>query len=225
MKVRLPPTVEVVLQPDADNETCGYYFVNHEFQTIFWINDVMTSAVGLTPLSPASRYDLENALHQQYYAHIEYFPNHTALVSLVDMPLDQLLISWTEGMTNSQYTSTFPFDAGECQKLLDLLRNINDLEYTQSFRVSAMARLLGDIYAMRLFNFHGDLHARLSRLEYVIEPERKPKPILISVVPKLLWDVPMRHQKRLADLWVDGITYFRLWGPLVNDLRLEWNSA
>ncbi|KZT32347.1 hypothetical protein SISSUDRAFT_1037809 [Sistotremastrum suecicum HHB10207 ss-3] len=85
----LQPSIELVLQPDEDNETCGYYFVDHVSRTIFWIETTTTIDQDIAPVTSVSH--LKLALTQNYYTHVEYFCMHIKLPESVRNELVAIL--------------------------------------------------------------------------------------------------------------------------------------
>ncbi|KZT33564.1 hypothetical protein SISSUDRAFT_1066048 [Sistotremastrum suecicum HHB10207 ss-3] len=229
--INLPrrPKVELVLEPETGNGSCGYYFADGERQCIFWLTVTDSVCVGFPPTLPpsASFSHTENILRQQYYTHLEYFPNHIDLSENVeDMLLAILAHAGIDGMTCLPNNSTFPFDPEQCHNLLGFLRNIRDYENVQAYRTCAIARLLSEIYTHRVINFHGDRHARMSRLDTVWTPQPvQPKPFWIVIAECAFWRIPTRHHRAICDLWVDRIAYVHAWNSFLDSLGLEWERS
>ena len=72
----------------------------------------------------------------------------------------------------------------------------------------------------RFFTHFGEDHCRMSSTHSVLEaPERKHSHIL-TAVSRALFDIPIQHQARLENLWVDEINYASAWRKYVSE-RIE----
>ncbi|KZS89420.1 hypothetical protein SISNIDRAFT_489373 [Sistotremastrum niveocremeum HHB9708] len=213
-------SVELVLEPESDMRTCGYYFVDHVKETIFWAEDTSTLTLGL---SPPSSSNLKFILKQQYYIHIEYFPAHLKCLDARETRLIGMLThGCVDGMTSDD--STFPYDAEQCRAFLQMLGNLPDSVHTQAYRNCIVGRLLAEIYGTYVVNFHDEIHARLSRRHSLL-PDldiRCEFPRWISWIDKILWQNPAKYHEALCDLWVDRIAYFQPWNKFVEQLACDW---
>ncbi|KZT31623.1 hypothetical protein SISSUDRAFT_1067609 [Sistotremastrum suecicum HHB10207 ss-3] len=224
----LRPNVELVLEPDAGNESCGYYYADTDRQTIFWLSLTDTISLGLPPtlVPTAGLIHIENILRQQFYTHVEYFPNQNTLDDVVeDGLLAMLAHGGIDGLTCLPNHSTFPFDPEQCRGLLALLNNLRDYEGMQPYRTCAIGRLLSEIYVHRVINYHGERHVRLSRLDSVWLTPSLPKSFWISITDSALWKFPSRHHQALCGLWVDRIAYIRSWNSFLEQLTVEWERS
>ncbi|KZS95016.1 hypothetical protein SISNIDRAFT_464691 [Sistotremastrum niveocremeum HHB9708] len=220
--------IELVLEPEEGNNTCGYYFADHTRHSIFWLSATATDTVGLPPsLPPSTSFThLELVLRQQFYIHVEYFPNHIILSETMEDTLCAMLSHGAvDGMTSILNHSTFPFNPEQCRALLDFIARLRDAADMQGYRTCAVARLLAEIYSHRIINFHGDTYARLSRLDNIWPKPNPSKSAWIVAAGQLLWRVPERHFQSLSNLWVDNIAYTHPWNDFVEGLRVEWERS
>lgn len=101
----LQSSAELLLQPDENNESCGYYFVDHARAIVFWLESTTTVAQDLPPVTsithlskqlflssaqPCQRI-AELLLRQHYYTHLEYFSMHITLPASVHDELIAIL--------------------------------------------------------------------------------------------------------------------------------------
>ncbi len=47
--IYLAESIELFLEPNPDEESCRYYFVDHIFRTQFWLEAVNTEELGVWP--------------------------------------------------------------------------------------------------------------------------------------------------------------------------------
>lgn len=91
---KLPHSSELYITAGDDSDSpCGYYLVDHDTQTEFWLGNVNTADMGFQQISSLSHLSelsippikisgktnhtgaTEHALQEQYWTHIEYFPH------------------------------------------------------------------------------------------------------------------------------------------------------
>ncbi|KAG6826706.1 hypothetical protein H0H87_006609 [Tephrocybe sp. NHM501043] len=70
----LTPTENVELLIKIDGNDCSHYFIDHQSQTIFWMEPLETDEMGIEPV--ASPAHLRLALQEFYWIHVEFFPVH-----------------------------------------------------------------------------------------------------------------------------------------------------
>ncbi|KAG6855757.1 hypothetical protein H0H87_011249 [Tephrocybe sp. NHM501043] len=68
----LTENVELLIQIDGND--CFHYFIDHQSQTIFWMEPLETDEMGIEPV--ASPAHLRLALQEFYWTHVEFFPAH-----------------------------------------------------------------------------------------------------------------------------------------------------
>lgn len=94
--------VELFLQLDEDDEdSCGYYFVDHTSRTEFWLEPLSSESVDIpASASPAQMSKFcfyvpeqagvelfsEWAFQEHYWMHVEYFPMHIGVVASTAIP-------------------------------------------------------------------------------------------------------------------------------------------
>ncbi|KAG8934860.1 hypothetical protein FRC01_014026 [Tulasnella sp. 417] len=85
----------IIVREDYPDEF-GYYLVNHEDQTVFWLEEVMAREVDMWA------YDEDiyrHKLAEQYWRHVTDFPHHCSLSSKVWDQLGPLMLLGAVGMS------------------------------------------------------------------------------------------------------------------------------
>lgn len=101
---------EVFLKLEGDD--CGYYFVDHETHSQFWLYETSTQDLGLNPVTSISHLrqwrhrtvyedveqffvSVETSLRELYWHHVENFPMHVEPISAQDV--DALISIFVDG--------------------------------------------------------------------------------------------------------------------------------
>ncbi|KZT33140.1 hypothetical protein SISSUDRAFT_993372, partial [Sistotremastrum suecicum HHB10207 ss-3] len=218
----LQASTELMLQPDEDNETCGYYLVDHARATIFWIESTTTIAQDLPPVTSITH--LKLLLRQHYYTHLEYFSMHITLPASVQDELVAILThACVDAMTSD--LSTVPYSPAQCRRFLKLLNGIPESDSVEGYRNCVIGRLYSEIYANYFVNLRGEPDARLSRTQRLLpEPEIK-TPRWIEFVNLSMWKSPAKHHQTLRELWVDKVSYSHHWDHYMKHLAHEWKYS
>jgi hypothetical protein len=101
--VNLPVTSDLFVEIDQKMDSCYYYFADHEHRTIFWLHSVDTTPVGLP--ESCSKAHLQHALEENYWAHVEMFPDTASQYSVTALnELQNLLLhARAGGLENIAY--------------------------------------------------------------------------------------------------------------------------
>ncbi|KAF8155638.1 hypothetical protein B0H34DRAFT_504436 [Crassisporium funariophilum] len=214
----LNESVELFLQIEDDD--CNYYFADHATQTLFWLEDLDTTELGLLPVISSSH--LKLLLEAQYWTHVENFCMHFG--GLPQKSIDDLILVFTHALADNLTSSlsTFLYDTPTCEKFLNLLTSSRDRIH-DGFIVSLVARLWGQIMYNRYETHYGQEQARLSRDCSIIEYEQTSeiqwtKPV-ISLLSLKTSDA---YLKRLDELYIDHYVYGTDWDSFMTSCVKGW---
>jgi hypothetical protein len=117
-------SMELFIQPHEDWESCGYYFANHATRSLFWLDAVSSELIGYDGNTSFSH--LKLSLQRLYWAHVEYFPMHSEIIS--SRTIDELLSDFYHGQVDQMTspTSTFPYSADDSAKFIQILKSSRD---------------------------------------------------------------------------------------------------
>ncbi|KAH9017912.1 hypothetical protein EDB84DRAFT_1566645 [Lactarius hengduanensis] len=236
--VPLPDDSHLFLEIDQDSGACNYYFANHHLRTVFWLHALDTIDVGL-PHAFSSDH-LQYALQENYWIHVEMFPETASSYSLTALNELQIIFLHARADTLTSETPTFPYTAEQSEEFIDLLRRgkgpfrllgpafpVNWLlaDYASSpYITTYVARLWATVASHRFFIHFGEDHCRLSSDHSILEvPDNERSLVLSFVSNALLFGFPNELQARFESLWVDQHTYIAPWrkhvSGTVDDLK------
>ncbi|KAH9042552.1 hypothetical protein EDB85DRAFT_2139121 [Lactarius pseudohatsudake] len=198
--VPLPEASHLFLEIHQDSGTCNYYFAQHDLRTIFWLHALDTISVGL-PHSFSSGH-LQYALQENYWIHVELFPETASPYSLTALNELQIIflharaVNWVSAdHASSPYITTY------------------------------VARLWATVANHRFFTHFGEEHCRLSSDQSILEvPDSKRSVVLAFISNALLFALPNEHQARFESLWVDQLAYTAPWRKHVSGTIDELNQ-
>jgi hypothetical protein len=218
----LPETSQLFLEIHQNSETCNYYFAQHDLRTIFWLHEQDTISVGL-PYSFSSSH-LQYALQENYWIHMELFPETASLYSLPALNELQAIFLHARADALTSDTPTFPYTGKQSEEFIDLLQRGKD--HTSSPHIiTYVARLWATVANHRFFIHFGEKHCRLSSDQSILEvPERKRSLALTILSKTLLFGLPDEHQARFEGLWVDQLAYTSPWRKHVSGTVDELNQ-
>ncbi|KAI9438689.1 hypothetical protein H4582DRAFT_1950257 [Lactarius indigo] len=118
--VHLLETSHLFLEVCQDSGTCNYYFADHALRTIFWLHTIDTISVRLPPSYSSGH--LQYSLEENYWIHIELFPETASQYS--EIALNELQATFLHARADAltSETPTFPYTANQCQDFIELLR-------------------------------------------------------------------------------------------------------
>jgi hypothetical protein len=152
-QVQLPATCELYLQLKDEGQACEYYLIDHAIRSIFWIDDGTTEELQLPPISSEDHFrktlklgplwslsGIGILLEEQYWAHVEFFPNHIKLSPSVENEVRSMLTHSAVGESGPTSTmnalrshspdnftsdqSTAAYTIEQCITLLNLMGSI-----------------------------------------------------------------------------------------------------
>ncbi|GJJ15060.1 hypothetical protein Clacol_009335 [Clathrus columnatus] len=221
--IDLPPSYEVVLELDDQDYTCGYYVVDNDRQTVFFLEPSYTPDLGLP--DPASIDNLKLQLQGQYWKHVEYFPSHRSATKSSEYTLIAILShAWIDGATSK--LSTSPHSPEACKGFLEILKNFTGKSEQEAYRTCIIGRLMDEFIQARYINLYGEERgARLANNQSIL-PTPEPKSCsLYEITSVVLLRQPERELDILNNLWVDKIAYTASWRQFIRERIEEWKNV
>ncbi|KAH8996383.1 hypothetical protein EDB92DRAFT_1843632 [Lactarius akahatsu] len=220
--VPLPAASHLYLEIHQDSGTCDYYFAQHDLRTIFWLHALDTISVGL-PHSFSSGH-LQYALQENYWIHVELFPETASPYSLTALNELQIIFLHARADALTSETPTFPYTAKQSEEFIDLLQRSKD-HASSPYVTTYVARLWATVANHRFFTHFGEEHCRLSSDQSILEvPDNKRCLVLAFISNALLFGLPNEHQARFESLWVDQLAYTAPWRKHVSGTIDELNQ-
>ncbi|EMD31924.1 hypothetical protein CERSUDRAFT_119253 [Gelatoporia subvermispora B] len=210
--------VEIYISTMPAATECYYYFVDHNDQTVFWVQDVDMTTLHMSPVS--SETHIKSILQEHYWTHVEYFPHRSVPLCLRLELMDILRHASADQMTSDN--STFPYHAEQCTKFAGLIDVQN--KQTTIHMNCLVARIWVMIARHRYDHFYGEKCARLCRDQRVFDwTEVKPS-FAKRLCSSILFDFPEIIRNRLEDLYVDQIVYKIHWDNFINSTKRGWRE-
>jgi hypothetical protein len=122
--ITLPESSHLFLEIHQDSSTCNYYFAQHGLRTIFWLHALDTISVGLPPSFSGNH--LQYALQENYWIHVELFPETASQYSLTALNELQVIFLHARADALTSETPTFPYPAEQSEEFIDLLQRGKD---------------------------------------------------------------------------------------------------
>ncbi|KAG9221645.1 hypothetical protein CCMSSC00406_0005558 [Pleurotus cornucopiae] len=245
--IRLEPKTELVLdleEAGEDEGRCGYYLVDHQNRSVFWLDAFETADLPDWNEVPGVTADahIRHELEAQYWLHCELFP-HTREVTqdLVDELRDMLThalgdvstspLSTIESTEEELKTMLQAVTAAESKYSLDLLVA---LAPTMTFIIEQvgkpapgsmclLSRFMHIRARHRFINFHGQPAARLCRNQAIYD-ESDGRSYLITLLSPMLFSAPEVHLRMLRDIYVDQVVYATHINKVISRLNNEWQE-
>jgi len=207
--VTLPETSHLFLEIHQDSDTCNYYFAQHDLRTIFWLHAQDTISVGLPPSFSSNH--LQYALQENYWIHVELFPETASKYSLTALNELQVIFLHARADALTSETPTFPYTAEQSEEFIDLLQRGKD-HASSPYVVTYVARLWATVANHRFFIHFGEDHCRLSSDQPILEvPDSKRSLSLAILSNTLLFGLPNELESKFESLWVDQLAYTSPW--------------
>jgi hypothetical protein len=98
------------------------------------------------------------------------------------------------------------------------LSKLASAEHAPSPYVTAfVARVWIIVANHRFFTHFGEPHVRMSSTQSVLDTPKRKRNIILTVISKMLFDLPNERRARLEALWVDELAYRSTWRKHVSD--------
>ncbi|KAG1732668.1 uncharacterized protein EDB91DRAFT_667312 [Suillus paluster] len=227
--------IELVVQlwpaePEDEQVSCQYYFVDHAFRTLFWLHDHDQATVnifsGLQAVADPSH--IRYALESEYWTHCERYPNHQMdRVKLLKELREVVMHASAEIITSDMSLS--PFDADELSRILELINHLKENAEENDFPHSTciIARFMHYFYRAKFFNFCGLPCARLDADRSVYKEDAAVRPLTSSLslaLDAMLFWAPQAHLKDIRRVWVDECINTPRWKDFNSKLMAEWTG-
>ncbi|KAG5726407.1 hypothetical protein E4T56_gene9944 [Termitomyces sp. T112] len=218
-QIVLPDNVELFIQIEGND--CSYYLIDHHSHMQFWLDDLETNEMGIDMVTSPSHLGL--ALQELYWIHVEYFPTH--LKSLAPRVLEDLIGVLSHALTDhlTSRNSTFPYDAGECTQILQLLRSFRDQRQDEYARC-VIARMWQLVFKHRFETFYGEQHARLCRDQAILVDTARESCLFRIFTSLLSFKTSDNYVSHLNDIYVDHLVYAHQWQAFMAQSLREWRS-
>ncbi|KAF8814763.1 hypothetical protein BYT27DRAFT_6959625 [Phlegmacium glaucopus] len=216
--IEIPEETCLVLE-FRNSGRCGYYFVNHAKQCLFWL-DVCNGMDFLGEVKV--EYTLSHIGHEMkslYWLHNYLFPNSCPLPSSAISEIKDILIH-AVGNSLTSSRGLAPYSLEILQKMLDLVNTIEAQDYELAAgSVAIISHFLRTFHHERFLHLHGQINARLTRGQSIHPqvPERQK-----SFVPRLC--ARMFYFGKLHETMVDGLANDFVWKDLLKQLRVDWRD-
>ncbi|KAG9220617.1 hypothetical protein CCMSSC00406_0003716 [Pleurotus cornucopiae] len=220
-RIHLDPSSELVLdlcEPGKDTERCGYYLVDHQNRTIFWLDEFKTTnlpdwrnVAGVT-----ANAHIKHELEALYWRHCEYFP-HTREVTqgLVDELRD--MITYTLGDVSTYPLSVIEFTTDELKIMLDIVAAAE----TQVKKLAPAS--FATLTRHRFINFHGQPSARSARSHTMYDGSTG-RSYFSMLLHLLHFGGPQAYLRVLRGAYVDRMVNETHVNQVVSRLIIEWQD-
>ncbi|KAF8578970.1 hypothetical protein K439DRAFT_1638397 [Ramaria rubella] len=219
----LPPAYEVLLELDLEEEGCRYYLIDHERQTLFYLDDANNDHLDLPEVCSTTHLGIW--LEEQYWIHLEYFPMHRALPPSVQPTMMAMLThAWGDQSTSS--LSTAPYSAEQCKEFVLMIEKFTGLPEQEGYKTCIIARLMNEFVHSRFINLYGQPEgARLARNQSTLPQSDSSDSRLFRVLSTVSFRQPHKELEELNSLWVDSIVYTEHWRNFVTTRVQEWRGV
>ncbi|KAK0496966.1 hypothetical protein EDD18DRAFT_1253291 [Armillaria luteobubalina] len=205
---------------DDDRFRCRYYFVNNDVECIFWLskcrlNDYLSELRGEMSPDFIFRY-----LQQEYWNHHYFFSDLHQLTSAQWKSVKKsILLAETDVIMSKFTTVTRSID--ELKTMSKTIILAEELDASEVAAAYMMALLRGQI-----FNYHGQRHARTSRVEsiYGYDHNKDQRTIPFRTMNLFLFYAPIKHLTTLNNVWVDRVIVKGPWEHLIEEITNKWQQ-
>lgn len=231
-------STHLVLELQAKEDLCNYYFVQHNKRLLFWLQD-FDEPISIYEHVKGVKCDthIKMALEAQYWMHCELYPSNAPIRPQIPTELKHVLLHARSDFLTSD-TSVVPYDLSTLQSMLDL--SINLVEYVQPLISSGdecvelpahlmcvLARLMRLFARSKFLNFYGQVSARLNANQsvYEVEQSRQKGTLRLRLANAFLWGAPAAQYKFLQNTWVDNILNYPKWSKHISRLNGDWSNV
>ncbi|KAI0034719.1 hypothetical protein K488DRAFT_44984, partial [Vararia minispora EC-137] len=214
--------VELFLEPDLSDNSCSYYFVDHEMRTVFWLDAYETNQLGLPP--SFSGQHLKLSIQQNYWIHVEMFCVH--LKSLHSDALEELISIFVHGQIDhmTSFTSTFPYSKTDCADIIKILKTCRSMPYSPN-TFACIARLWSHVISNRYLTHYGEEHCRLDRTTSIYGGRTTTRNRVLDAVSRALFCLPDAIRSKLEDQFVDDLVTKHQWSAFIRTQMQDWKLS
>ncbi|EMD42073.1 hypothetical protein CERSUDRAFT_110625 [Gelatoporia subvermispora B] len=217
LSFQLPRNAELYIRFDKAAGGYRYYFVDHDAQTEFWLQDIEMASLSIPEVS--STYHMKHILQNHYWTHVEFFPYKSVPKHLRIRLADLLRHARADQMTSK--TSTFPYNAQQCA---DFIQAIDSDEVTE-YMTCLFAHIWAVIARHQCDHFYGEQHVRLCRDRGVSRKPVAQANLYMKICSALVFHLHKGLQVELELLYMDTIVYAVEWRTFITEITKRWQGA
>ncbi|KAH9074249.1 hypothetical protein EDB83DRAFT_2516015 [Lactarius deliciosus] len=198
--IHLPETSHLFLEIHQNLYACNYYFVDHALRTVFWLHTLDINGTG--PPRFFSGGHLQHSLQENYWIHIELFPQTASQYSAVALNELYNIILHVRTDAFSLQPPAFPYTVKQCEMLIDILER---RKASNPHTTTYVARLWATVARHRSFSQFGSKRG-----------------LILTVVSKvLLFGLPDKYRARFESLCTDRLICTFHWRKHVSDTVID----
>ncbi|OJA10981.1 hypothetical protein AZE42_06402 [Rhizopogon vesiculosus] len=247
-KIIIPKTAELVLGISDEDDTYGYYFVDHDSKSLFWAESHKPNIFGDVPAQEKSHikyaYEMEYwfAAHCQMI-HCDLFPNQRFVqTDSVDRLNGIIMHAYAETVTAE--ASLAPYSANDLNALMALISPLkgnlsgdlrvhklivdpDNVGKVHEHSICIIARLMQTFTHAQFINFCGQPAARLDVDKPLYHQREDRHGWMARVLPLLniaLFGSLQSHKKSIERVWVDNTLVVTRWKNFIDSMNTEWSS-
>ncbi|KAI9438658.1 hypothetical protein H4582DRAFT_1950045 [Lactarius indigo] len=196
--IHLLETSHLFLEIHHDSCACNYYFVDHAFHTVFWLHTLNVNEIA--PSRSFSGGHLRHSLQENYWIHVELFPQTASNYSAVALNELHAIIFLICTDPSPLEPLTYPFTIEQCEVLIDILERRKD-QASDPHTTIYVARLWATVARHRSFIHFGSKRCL----------------ILTAVSKVLLFGLPDDYRARFVSLCTDRVICTSRWRKHVSE--------
>ncbi|OAX37512.1 hypothetical protein K503DRAFT_742598 [Rhizopogon vinicolor AM-OR11-026] len=223
--INIPETAELVLGISDDDDTYGYYFVDHDSKSLFWAESYKPDIFEDVPAKEKSH--IKYAYEMQYWIHCDLFPNQRFVqTDSVDRLNGIIMHAYAETVTAE--ASLAPYSADDLNALMALIGPLKDsVGKAHEHSICIIARLMQTFTHAQFINFCGQPAARLDvdkPLYHQREDRHGWTTLALPLLNIALFGSLQSHKKSIERVWVDNTLVVTRWKNFIDGLNTEWSS-
>ncbi|KAF7426196.1 hypothetical protein PC9H_008563 [Pleurotus ostreatus] len=214
--IDLDPSTELVLdleEAGEDKGRCGYYLVDHENRSIFWLDEFEKADLPDWNEVPGGLYNLVT-------------PPTSSSEKITQDLVDELrdMLTHALGDVSTSPLSTIESTEDELKTMLQAVTAAEkQVGKLAPGSMCLLSRFMHIRARHRFINFHGQPAARLGRNQAIYD-ESDGRSYLITLLSPMLFSAPEVHLRMLRDIYVDQIVYAMHINKVISRLNNEWQE-
>ncbi|KAH6917955.1 hypothetical protein BKA70DRAFT_5106 [Coprinopsis sp. MPI-PUGE-AT-0042] len=209
---------------------CGYYFVDHDHQCLFWLDPFDFSGLVDQVRMQHTSGLVGIQMKSHYWYHNELFPH---LYKLTDENLNEIedILTFAIGdVATSGSSSTINYDVETLKLMHSMVLGFQRKDPGMRDKSIGGAwfifRLLATFYGERFMSLHGEKGARLSSSQTIYSSTAGSSDSwFLRLISLFMFLGPTIHAQRLKKLTLDSIVSKREWSKLRERLVEEWREG
>ncbi|KAG2743077.1 hypothetical protein P692DRAFT_20838861 [Suillus brevipes Sb2] len=224
-------SMDIVLQLNSkeQDESCGYYLVDHVNKTIFWLQPMALARVTQDIKGATEEEHIGYAIQTQYWRHCELYPigQGTQDKHFSEGLMLELIYARTATLTSGSSTHS-PFNTEELATLSDIVDKIilakENQETYPPHHMWALARIMGFFTQTKFYNFCGQPCARVYADQRIYFKEKSSFTALSVALDIVSFGAVRIHMAQIRRIWVERSVSFLRWKDFNAELSGEWNN-